>query len=80
MTINLLTHTHTHIHRNKHTREEKAHLEVLVSLQRPDSRVRELDMVQSPGAAGFVVFSTGEPVVLLLPERSHRWLFSLPRN
>lgn len=54
------------------------YLDVLVSLQRSDSRVRELDMVQRPVGAVFVVFSTGEPIVVLLLERSHRWLFSLP--
>lgn len=53
------------------------YLDILVSLQRSDSRVRELDVVQRPVGAVFVVFSTGEPIVVLLLERSHRWLFSL---
>lgn len=64
----------------KKKKMHKRYLEVLVRLQRSDSRVRELDMVQRPVGAVFVVFSTGEPVVVLLPERSHRWLFSLLCN
>lgn len=66
-------HTHTHTH-------TKWYLEVLVSLQRSDSRVCELDVVQRPVGVVFDILATGEPIVLLLPQRSHRWLFSLPRN
>lgn len=72
-----------HFHTRTHTRWHicgKRYLEVLVSLQCSDRRVRELDVVQRPVGAVFVAFSTGEPIVVLLPERSHRWLFSLPRN
>lgn len=56
------------------------YLEVLESLQRSDGRVRELDVVQRPVGAVSVVFATAEPIVVLLPERSHRWLSFLPCN
>lgn len=56
---------------------EKRYLEVLVRLQRPDGRVSQLDVEQRPIAGGAsVVSSTAESIMVLLPQRSHHWLFS----
>lgn len=50
-------------------------------LQRPDGRVRQLDVEQRPvaGAASLVLL-TAESIAVLLPQRSHRWLSSPLRN
>lgn len=62
---------------SRQTQQRKFYLETLESLQRSDRRVRQLDVVQRYTGAVFVVFSAGEAVADLLPEWSHRWLFSV---
>lgn len=71
-TLNGRTRTHTHTHTR--ARQTDRYLEVLVSLQRSESRVRQLDVVQRPVGALPVASPAGESVALLLPQRSHRWL------
>lgn len=58
----------------------KRYLEVPVRLQRPDGRVRQPDMEERPVAGAGALLSAGESVEVLLPQRSHRWLFSALRS
>lgn len=61
-------------------RTRQAYLELPVRLQRPDGRVGQPDVEQRPVAGAAGVLSTGEAVTVLLPQRSHLWLFSPLRN
>lgn len=59
---------------SRRTEAPRRYLQVPVSFQRSQRRVRQLDVVERPAGAAPPLPPAREPVPLLLPQRSHRWL------